>query len=95
VLARVQPAGEPGVDRLALDRLDRLRAELAAATLGLLLERHQHLLGEPPCPALQRQRLRIEHHPAHLLRFASGGGGVGETRPRGLDLHLLRRLTCD
>ena len=56
VLAGVQAAVQPGVDRLALDPGDDLVGKLPAAPLGLLLQGHQHVLREAPRPPPQGDR---------------------------------------
>ena len=87
VLAGVKTAGEAGLDRLALDLRHHVLREAPAAPLCLLLERHQHVLGEAASALLQGQGPGVE---------------LQRGRPRWvlcvterLDLHRLSRLTCD
>ena len=48
VLLGVEPAGEPCLDRLALDARVQLLRDVAAGALGQLLVRDQHLVHEAP-----------------------------------------------
>ena len=87
VLAGVQAAAQPGVDRLALDPGDELVGKAPGSPLCLLLQRHQDVLGEGPRSVAERERsfADLERHPARDARR------LGER----LDLHRLVRLTCD
>jgi hypothetical protein len=74
VLGRVQAAGQPRVDRRALDPLFQVVGDPSAASLGELLVRDQHLVDEAAGACLQIQ----------LLGRQSGRGG---RRGGGADRH--------
>ena len=67
----VQPAGQPGLDRLALDALVQLVGDVAAGALGQLLVRDQHLVDEAPRALLQLELLGGE------VRGRSARAGAG------------------
>jgi len=69
VLGGVQAAGEAAGERLAFDRRDDVVGEPARAPLGLVLQRHQHLLGEVPGP-----RLHVAIGVAEIEGDLAGGG---------------------
>ena len=65
VLGGVEATGQFRIEGLSLDPLDRLVGEATVVCLGLLLERDQHLVGEPPGALLELRRRRVDQGARH------------------------------
>ena len=88
VVGVVEPAGEPTRDRLALDIGDDVVGQPAVASLGLLLEREEDLLGERASAGLDVARLLVEIEGD--VGRVHGGDSLSDCA-----LHLTGTLTCD